>query len=99
MEKRVETGTRRRYDEEFKKEVLRMLESGRGVTSVAKALGIGENLVFRWRRAASKESAGESGGTAAVYDGEKALMQKRIKELEMERDILKKALAIFSRQT
>lgn len=73
-----------------------MIESGRSVPDVAQSLGIGTNLIYYWvKRAKKKNVTGEKADVA--FDEEKAAMQKRIKELEMERDILKKALGIFSR--
>jgi transposase-like protein len=38
---------RRKYDEDFKAEVLQMLESGQSVPAVSQALGIGEKLIYR----------------------------------------------------
>jgi transposase len=94
--KSVKTG-RRKYDAEFKKEVIKMIESGRSVPDVAQSLGIGTNLIYYWIKRAKKKGVNAEANPALSFDEEKAAMQKRIKELEMERDILKKALGIFSR--
>ena len=85
---------RRKYDAAFKQEVLQMVFNGRPVKEVAQSLGIGENLIYRWKGGTKTTSA-----AADVVLGEQEALYKRIRELEMERDILKKALAIFSRQT
>ena len=90
---------RRKYDATFKKEVLQMVESGRPVTEIAQSLGLGENLIYRWRSRQKKKSTDSSAVVLPAFDDEKRLLQKRIQELEMERDILKKALGIFSRPT
>ena len=88
---------RRKYDAEFKQQVLQMTANGRPVKEVAESLGIGENLIYRWRsRQETKGTIGKENGPAST--DQQALLQ-RIRELETERDILKKALAIFSRQT
>jgi transposase len=84
--------TRRKYDEEFKASTLRLVSSGRSVADVARSLGVNENLIHKWKSAA--ESKGNSG---SVGDEEKENMRRYIKQLETERDILKKALSIFSR--
>lgn len=84
---------RRKYDADFKQQVVQMIANGRGVREVAESLGIGENLIYRWR--SRQESKGT--GNASAPTDQQALL-RRIRELEMERDILKKALAIFSRQ-
>lgn len=74
-----------------------MVFNGRPVSEVARCLGIGENIIYRWKsRHKAKEIKGEE-KVLATPDYE--ALHKRIRELETERDIFKKALAIFSRQT
>jgi transposase len=93
--------SRRKYDASFKQEVVKMLASGRSVPDIARSLGIGENIIYRWRKQAlgSPEATGSLQATAPsqVSLSEHLALQKRLGELEMERDILKKALGIFSR--
>ena len=89
--------SRRKYDVDFRKEVLRMIEMGRSVPDVAVSLGIGANLIYQWRKRSKKKEASAGEPAVVVFDEEKAGLQKRIRELEQERDILKKALGIFSR--
>lgn len=89
--------SRRKYDVDFRKEVLRMIEMGRSVPDVAVSLGIGANLIYQWRKRSKKKEAPAGEQAVVVFDEEKAGLQKRIRELEQERDILKKALGIFSR--
>jgi transposase len=97
MEAKTEKRTRRKYDADFRKEVIKMVESGRKVPDIAQSLGIGTNLIYQWLKR-SKATSDSSGNPSAIsFDTEKAAMYKRIKDLEMERDILKKALGIFSR--
>src|SRR5215470_13856333 len=57
----------------------------------AQALGISENVLHRWKREA-RDSQSNS-------ELEVEKLRQRLKQVEMERDILKKALSIFSRQT
>ncbi|MEO5582161.1 MAG: transposase [Saprospiraceae bacterium] len=97
MEKKSVKTNRRKYDADFKKEVLRMIESGRTVPDVAQSLGIGTNLIYYWLKRTKQQSPSTSLVSNLSLDSDKIAMQKRIKELEMERDILKKALGIFSR--
>ena len=77
-----------------------MIASGRSVPDVARALGIGENIIYRWRQkalgAADAPTPG-SGEAAPVSLAEHLALQRRLRELELERDILKKAVGIFSR--
>lgn len=74
-----------------------MIEMGRSVPDVAASLGIGSNLIYQWIKRSKKKDAPAGDQAGVVFDEDKAALQKRIRELEMERDILKKALGIFSR--
>lgn len=97
MEQKAVKKSRRRYDAEFKKEVIKMIESGRSVPEVAQSLGIGNNLIYYWVKRSKKKGITLQAKPDDFFDEDKAALHKRIKELEMERDILKKALGIFSR--
>jgi transposase len=99
MEEQTTKRRHRKYDAAFKEEVLRMAFDGRPVSEISQALGVGENLIYRWKsRHKAKGTKGENKGVIAASADQQAL-QKKIRELETERDILKKALAIFSRDT
>ena len=82
---------KRKYDEEFKRQALAMVRSGQTARSVAEALGISENLIHRWKRASRTE--------LPATEQEVEQLRRQQKQVEMERDILKKALSIFSRQS
>jgi transposase len=103
--KEKSTGARRRkYDASFREEVLNMVLNGRPVNEVAQSLGIGENLIYKWKsRSIGKEqqlsTTGKAEHAISSENQQQALLLRRIRELEQERDILKKALGIFSRQT
>jgi transposase len=84
---------RRHYDAEFKSDLLKMHESGRSVSSLAESFGINENLIYRWKSAA-KVSSKQADGSVVE---ENRRLHREVQELQRERDILKKALAIFSR--
>ena len=95
METNKATKKHRKYDDGFKKEALKMVFSGRSVPDVARSLGIGENLLYNWRNADKAQMSPEQSTT----DVEISRLRKLLIQVETERDILKKALAIFSRQT
>ena len=80
---------RRKYDSAFKEEVLKMVFNGRPVNEVAQSLGIGENLIYRWKKqVVDTSTAPLSNSTSAqVSLAEHLELQKRLRELEMERDI------------
>jgi transposase len=76
---------RRKYDADFKQQVLQMIANGRPVREVAEWLGIGENLIYRWRSRPEAKGAVGKENDFSVSD-QQALL-KRIRELEMERDM------------
>jgi len=84
----------RRYDAEFKANAIGLVESGRSVASVAAALGIDKSLLYAWRRQHARKQDPELEKEVR----EREQMRRRILELEQECEILKKALAIFSRR-
>jgi len=93
---------RRKYDSDFKRNaVLLSEEPGRTVPEVAENLGINSDLIYRWRRQMreSGELAFPGHGKMALTQEQKRIreLEKKLKDTEMERDILKKAMAIFSR--
>lgn len=80
----------KRYDVEFKKEVIRKYMAGQSIAAISRETGVNENVLYRWKKAMVVNEVGE-------VDKEKLEMRKRILELEMECEILKKAALIFSR--
>lgn len=85
---------RRRYDREFKENILKMIEDGRSVSSLSESFSISEGVLYRWKSNAKKK---QSPDVDSESEEIKAL-RKKLREVEQERDILKKALNIFSRQ-
>ena len=93
MEKLKKTKTRRKYDGDFKAQVLKMANNGQPVTQIAQALGIGEALIYRWK----KEQTVDSILTNSSLAQENQHLRAKLRESELEKEILKKALSIFSR--
>jgi transposase-like protein len=95
MEKRAIKKNRRKYDKGFKDEALKMVSNGRSVPEVARTIGIGENLLYKWRT----EHQSILSISDATAQAEIEQLRKQLRATEMERDILKKALLIFGRGT
>jgi transposase len=92
--------TRRRYDREFKEGAVRLIiEGGQTIAGTAKDLGITENMLGRWKKEylEDREHAFPGKGHMKPEDAEFYQLKRRVADLEQEREILKKALAIFSR--
>ncbi len=88
----------RRYDAEFKLEAVRLVEEeGRKVRDVERSLGITIGVLKGWvaKYAVKKEQAFIKGGPLSPEE-ENKLLRKENERLTRERDILKKAVAIFS---
>jgi transposase len=98
MQSKKSQNSRRKYDASFKQEVTGMIAAGRSVADISLSLGTHENIIYRWRREAlSRTEQVQGAGSSQVSLSEHLALQKRLREVEMERDILKKALGIFSR--
>ena len=88
------TIARRRFPEEFKREAVQMLLDGHSARSVTQRLGLsGTNLLYRWKQ----EQMQQSGPVATSLEARVLELESELHRVERERDILKKALAIFGR--
>jgi transposase len=85
--------TRRTFTQEFRQEALQMVLDGHSPRSVAERLGIRTNLLYRWK----SQLIQESGPAADALDSRVRELEIELRRVERERDILKKALAIFGR--
>lgn len=81
----------KKYDEEFKHNAVKKIFDGQSVASLSRELGVAESLLHKWRKA--KFASGTD------LERENLELKKRLREVEMERDILKKAALIFGRGT
>lgn len=99
MKEQSSSRSRRKYDSTFKEEVLKMATNGRPVKEISESLGISEYLIYRWKKQAKNGlKQGKDGASShSTFSDENEQLRKRLKEVELERDILKKALGIFSR--
>lgn len=93
---------RTRFTREFKLEAVRLsMEDGRSGASVAKELGITRNMLYRWRKELLEDSeeAFRGQGNMKAGDEEVARLRREIASLREDREILKKALAFFSKES
>jgi len=91
---------RRNYTREFKQEALQLWEtSGKSAQQIEADLGITHGLLYKWRREAQQagENAFPGHGQVNASDAEMNQLRRELAEMREERDILKKAVAIFSR--
>jgi transposase len=94
-ERRKRRAGRRTYSEELKAEAVQMLLDGHSAQSVASNLGLsGSSLLYRWKAQLVKES----GPAATALESRVRQLEEELRRVERERDVLKKALAIFSQR-
>jgi transposase len=94
-------GKRRKYDREFKVEAVKLvIGGGRAVAEVARNLGIHENLLYKWREKYTEDIAHAFPGKGRLKPAEEEVrrMKRELADVTQERDILKKALAIFPKE-
>jgi transposase len=94
------TKTRRTYSREFKLEALRLVETtGKSMAQIERDLGIGESCLRQWRKklAADGKSAFPGHGNLPPDEERIRQLERELEVVRQERDILKKAVAIFSR--
>lgn len=90
----------RHYTKEFKQEAIRLYEtSGKSVREIEEELGISHGLLNKWRYKQRDSGAGAFVGTGHQTEEETELRRLRRENevLRQERDILKKALMVFSK--
>lgn len=90
--------SRKRYSSEYKAEAVRLAEQGQKSTAqVARDLGVNVEILRRWVR----EFVTKPSGKAAITPGEHEeliALRRKLRQVTEERDILKKAIAIFTNE-
>ena len=93
-----EKGKMKRFDREFKLSAVKMVtEGGQKASEVARSLGIHANMLYGWKHKYSNN--GEKAFPGKGHLTELAALRRKLRDVEMERDILKKAVGIFSKTT
>lgn len=93
---------RKTYTREFKLEaVRRSMEEGKSGAAVARELGIHRNVLYRWREEflADEAESFPGRGKRKASDEQVLRLEREIARLREDREILKKALAFFSRES
>ncbi len=92
--------SRRRYDAEFKREAVRLvIEGEKSTASVAENLGIFPGLLYKWIRDYKEDPTNSFPGKGKLKPADEQIRQleRELADVREERDILKKAVAIFSK--
>ncbi len=90
--------SRKKYNEEFKAEAVRLIvEEGYSISQAARNLDINANMLGRWKRELTEDA--EIRQQVADEKEELKRLREEVRQLKMEREILKKATAFFARES
>ena len=88
---------RKVYDKEFKLKAIRLSEESKmNARELEKELGIGSGCISHWKKEFKENLDDSFPGNGNPKDKEIYELKKKIADIELEREILKKAIAIFS---
>ena len=89
---------RRGYPPEFRRRVVDLVEGGRKVSEIAADLGISEQSIYTWRRQA-RIDAGLEAGLSTAEHAELSSAKRRIRELETELAVHRRATELLKEKT
>lgn len=92
--------SRKRYDAEFKREAVRLADdSEKGDSAIERELGLYQGAIRTWRKALRSDPRDAFPGTGHMKPPEEEIrrLRRELEDVRQERDILKKAVAIFSK--
>jgi len=90
---------RRKFSEEFKREAVNLTRQPHtSVGQVARDIGVGANLLLRWRRQLEGEGKAFP-GSGAARDQEMLALKRELAKVKRERDFLRDAAAFFARES
>lgn len=88
----------RKHSNEFKRMIVELLQSGQSVKEISKEYDLNGSMVRQWRKLYELNSGDFSNKKELTTEElELKKLQKELREVKLERDILKKAISIFSK--
>ena len=89
--------SKKSYNNEFKSTIVELLESGKTPKELTKEYGISLASLNRWKKEFSSSTKPEELSDLKLERLKVKALEKELKEMKLERDILKKAVSIFSK--
>jgi transposase len=93
---------RKKYTKEFKSEAVRLVtHEGYRCSEAARSLGVAPDLISRWRREQAEHYDDAFAGHGRLTPEQQQIrdLEKQVKRLQMEKEILKKAAAFFAKES
>jgi transposase len=91
--------TRPLYPPEFRREAVQLVLAGRSVKDLAESLGCSEQSLHNWVKQHQLDRRERDDGLSSAEREELRELRKRVKRVEQERDILKRAAVLFAAET
>jgi transposase len=91
--------TRPPYPPEFRREAVQLVLAGRSVRDVAESLGCSDQSLHNWVKQHQLDRRERDDGLSSAEREELRELRKRVKRVEQERDILKRAAVLFAAET
>ncbi len=88
-----------RFTDDFKKQIVRLYQSGKQVTALAREYDVSVQTVYKWIHESTSTGSFKTNDNLTDEQKELKALHKRTAELEMENDILKQAALIMGRKS
>ncbi|MDR1145198.1 MAG: transposase [Verrucomicrobiales bacterium] len=91
-------GRARRYDVDFKRQALALIDGGKSLVAVSRELGVDQGTLKYWRKQAAQGTLGEARTLATETPKQREIrrLKMAVSNLQIDREILKKAVRILS---
>ena len=85
----------KQYDEDFKKTIVSLYESGKKISELSREYGVGHTNIRNWINKYQTITT----STGEITNNDEILkLKKELQQVQLENEILKKAVAIFSKE-
>jgi len=88
--------SKRNFTKEFKQTIVDLVSSGHKVSALSTEYSIAESLIYKWCREFKNETGSFKDAATLALEKENRALKRALKDAKEERDILKKAVRIFS---
>ncbi len=87
------------YPPEFRHKIVELIRSGRSTVDISQEFKLARQTISNWVKQDDLDTGRRSDGLTSAEHEEITKLRKKVKQLEVEREILSKAAAWFTRET